>query len=106
MEAWDAMKAEGIALADRQRHLRKVLALAWPKLQRWDYRCDRCNDYGLIMLDCPRDHTCGRSRPHLPHEYGVPCHCAKGAKFVAKQKAAEDYTSAGKKPRQLTRVGR
>jgi len=105
MTLWDTMKAEGLSLTERQRHLRKALAAAWPKLHDWRYTCDRCHDFGLIMLDCPGDSTCGRKKPHLAHEYGVPCHCPVGAKYVAREKAAEDYTTAAK-VRQPTRIGR
>ncbi len=105
MLLWDQQKASGVPLADRLKGLDGLLRQVWPFTREWKFLCEQCNDYGLIMADCPGDATCGRSRPHLPHDYGRPCWCAKGRAFQPKpQRNPDDFTQAGRsKP---TRVGR
>jgi len=105
MRLWDVMKRDGVPLSERQRHLRKALAAAWPEIKPPRFACETCSDLGLLMWDCPGDLTCGRRKPHLPHAFGKPCECPAGVKFKAKQKAAADYTVAAK-VRQPTRVSR
>ena len=72
MELWDEQKAGGVSLADRQRGLLGVLQDAWPQVREWKYLCQNCNDTGLVMALCDGDATCGRSKVHLPHEFGTP----------------------------------
>lgn len=73
---------------------------AWPKTEReWKYLCHRCSDYGLEIFDCPGDATCGREKPHLPHDYGQPCWCSAGAKFRPKPRNDDDFQQAGKTPK-------
>jgi hypothetical protein len=114
MEIWDAQKAEGLSFEERAATLRASVEAAWPKgrMEPWHTRCASCNDYGLEMLTCPGDETCGATShghvfPHAPHEYGRPCWCQRGARFREKPKAeGDDFKAAGKsKPRGFTRYG-
>lgn len=111
MRIWDAQKAEGISRADRVLGLAQSLKAAWPKGREegWKYLCTGCSDYGLEMHECPGDATCGRDKPHLPHEFGTPCWCSAGKRFKAPAKTADDFTGAGtvtRKPKQWSRGGR
>lgn len=105
MRLWDAMKADGISRVVRLATLTKTLKAAWPFTREWKFFCSNCDDFGLVISFCSGDETCGRNRPHGPHEFGTPCLCAKGHAFRAKVRTAEDYTAATK-VRQPTRLGR
>lgn len=105
MEIWDAEKADGVSLDERLAHLEKTLRVAWPQSREWHYLCASCRDIGLEMLTCSGDASCGRQNAHLPHDYGKPCWCAKGAKFRERPKPTkEDFKAAGKT--KMTKVGR
>jgi hypothetical protein len=107
MVQWDRQKAEGVPLLERVGFLANILRLAWPKGREtdWKYLCNACSDYGLEMHDCPGDATCGRGKPHLPHDFGRPCWCSNGAKFRAKTRTPEDFAEAGRTSKP-TRLGR
>lgn len=128
MRLWDAMKTDGISLAERLSILTKTLRAAWPFVREWHYLCERCDDSGLVLAICRRGYRCngismrtdgpgqlpGKYRrlcamhpdSDYEHEYGTACWCAKGHRFSAKQKAeSEDFTAATK-VRQPTRIGR
>jgi len=111
MRIWDAQKADGVSKADRVTGLAKSLEAAWPKGRdtTWKYLCDHCHDYGLEILTCPGDATCGRSKPHQAHEWGNPCWCSKGQRFkVPAKPSAENFSAAGKTPKRsaFARIGR
>lgn len=100
-------KAAGVPKAEREQGLEALIRQVWPFTREWKYLCQACRDYGLQLAECPGDATCGRTKPHLPHEFGTPCWCSVGAKFKPKPKpSAEDFTAAGKAPSKMTRVGR
>jgi hypothetical protein len=108
MRIWDAQKADGVSKADRIAGLERTLRAAWPQMREWKYLCSSCHDYGLVIGDCPGTHnaTCGRTKPHLPHDFGTPCWCQAGNTYRDKPKpSAEDFTQAGKS-KQMTRLGR
>lgn len=103
MRIWDAQKAEGVSKAERLEGLEKTLRVAWPQAREWKYLCAECGDLGLVYYECGGGSECGRIKKHLPHTYGRPCFCAKGAKFAEKPKPqAEDFKAAGK----MVKVGR
>jgi hypothetical protein len=106
MRHWDAQKSDGVSLCERLIGLEKTLRACWPFTREWKYLCVECSDFGLVMATCPGDATCGRSKQHLPHDYGTPCWCSQGIRYRAKPKpSADDFTAAGKsKP--MTRLGR
>lgn len=105
MASWDAQKAAGVTLAERYATLERTFRAAWPLTREWKFLCAACDDYGLAIGCCPGDTTCGRTKPHGPHEFGAPCFCKKGDRFRQKTRPIEDYTAATKvgKP---TRIGR
>lgn len=106
MEQWDREKAAGVSKADRVAHLTMTLRASWPFTREWKFVCTACEDRGLVMADCVGDATCGRTKPHLPHDYGTPCWCPTGARFRDKPKpSVEDYGDAAK-VRQPSRIGR
>jgi hypothetical protein len=98
MRIWDLQKAEGVSKADRVAGLAKALREAWPKSRdaAWRYLCDRCDDYGLVISQCPGDATCGDPKPHGAHSYGTPCWCEKGNRFKSPAPSPDDYTQAAK----------
>ncbi len=103
MRIWDADKADGVSLSERLTRLERTLRTVWPQTREWKYLCTSCQDIGLVMSACPGDATCGRHKPHLPHDFGTPCWCDRGRAFRPKAKATpEDFTAAGK----MTKVGR
>src|SRR3990167_3501486 len=82
MALWDQQKADGVGREDRLICLEKTLRAAWPQTREWKYLCRTCADYGLEMATCDgRSGRCGRTRPHLPHEFGTACWCNAGQKF-------------------------
>jgi len=105
MALLDRQQADGVSFDERMRGFEAVIRGVWPQTRAWHVLCLACEDYGLMMRACPGDATCGRTRPHLAHDFGTPCHCAKGIRF--REQAApspEDFQAAGKsKP---TRLGR
>ena len=105
MELWDGQKANGVTIEDRLICLERTLRAAWPQTREWKFLCQNCRDYGLVIEQCAGDATCGRDRPHLPHDYGTPCWCSAGQRFRERPKPSpEDFTAAGQsKP---TRIGR
>ena len=105
MQIWDEQKASGVPILERIGGLRKTLEAAWPSTREWKYVCTQCDDYGLVIASCPgvANATCGRVKPHMPHDYGTPCWCQRGRAFKEKPKAdPEDFTAAGR----MTKVGR
>lgn len=106
MRIWDAQKAEGLSRLERLVVLEKTLRAAWPFTREWKFLCPRCDDTGLVMAGCPGDAACGRVKPHLPHDYGTPCWCQKGARFKPKQATETDHLAAIGKTVKPTRVGR
>lgn len=113
MAVLDAQKVAGVPFDVRVRGLEQTLRAAWPpQVREWKLLCQQCEDHGLIISLCPGDATCGdnpqthRARPpHLLHEFGKPCWCAAGRRFLETPKpSAEDFRAAAKsKP---TRIGR
>lgn len=106
MVIWDAQKAEGVPISARIANLSASLKHAWPITREWHYVCKSCDDYGLVIEDCPGDASCGRPKAHLPHDNGRPCWCPAGNKFKGKVKPEpHDFQRAGKitKP---SRIGR
>ncbi len=106
MTLWDQLKVNGVSLEDRQRGLETVLREVWPQTRAWHYLCPACDDVGLAMVWCPGDVTCGRRTPHLPHDFGEPCVCPRGARFREKPKPTPDDFAAAGKQKRMTRVGR
>lgn len=105
MALWDKQRAEGVPFTERLKGLSNVFRDLWPQGRTWHYLCDDCNDVGLKITDCPGNSTCGRSKAHLPHDFGTPCWCAKGERFKIPVKAASDYAQAGRTTKP-TRIGR
>ena len=107
MRIWDAQKAQGVSFAERAAGLEKTLRVAWPQTRAWTYICQDCSDYGLIICTCSGEETCGRSEPHLAHEFGRPCWCKQGQRFKDPPKPEPgDFTRAAKGSRTMTRIGR
>ena len=106
MVIWDQMKADGMSLVDRVKGLEAVLRDVWPFTREWKYICSNCNDYGLSMGNCPGDATCGRHKPHLPHEFGTPCWCELGRRFREKPRGGPDDFKAAGRTSKPSRVGR
>jgi hypothetical protein len=98
MRIWDVQKAEGVSFQERVAGLEKTLRAAWPKSRdaAWRYLCDRCDDCGLVIGQCPGDATCGDPKRHGAHSYGTPCWCEKGNQFKQRAPTAADYTQAAK----------
>lgn len=96
MRIWDEQKEQGVPLHERVLGLSKSLRACWPQTREWKFICHRCDDRGLAMETCQGDHTCGRSKPHLPHDFGRPCTCSVGNRFKAPAPALDDYAAAGK----------
>jgi hypothetical protein len=110
-EILDRMKANGENFEARCAYLEGILRQILCHGRAWKYLCQQCDDRGLMLSDCPGNDTCGRSKPHLAHTFGRPCHCAKGRQFEKPRDAfPEDYTQAGKthkpKSRGFAPVGR
>ena len=105
-KAWDSQKALGATVAERVANLAKTLRASWPFVREWKYLCGECHDYGLRIYDCDGDATCGRPRPHLPHDYGVACWCTNGGRFRVKVRTEEGAVEAAAKVRKPTRFGR
>ena len=104
---WDAQKLAGATLYERRRNLEQTLRAAWPQTREWKFLCQECRDYGLQMMDCPGDATCGSAKPHLAHDYGVPCWCKVGARFKAKERTEQTAVeSAARVKKSPTRFGR
>ena len=104
----DAMRADGATLEQLNEAMEKTVRLVWPRRRPHHYICETCGDYGLDMRTCDGDErpTCGRTKPHLAHEYGRPCDCPAGARHREPERRAEDFTQAGKVTRKPTRWGR
>ena len=103
------MRQAGADEAEIAKATERSVRSAWPTTREWKYLCQTCADYGLEMLDCPGDRTCGRDKEHLSHEFGRPCWCDAGAKFRKAPRSEEDFQQAGKvqKPaRGFSRMGR
>lgn len=94
MVIWRAMRADGAPVSECVGGLTKSLRTAWPQTREWKYLCQSCDDYGLVMGECPGDATCGRTRAHLPHSFGTPCWCDKGRQFREKPKREDDPIAA------------
>jgi hypothetical protein len=93
----DAQRVAGASKAETSAYLEKVVRQTWPFTREWKYLCNKCDDVGLVMEDCPSDATCGRSKIHGPHTFGTPCWCSAGNRFRGKPKPEpEDFGAAGK----------
>lgn len=101
MRIWDGQKADGVSKAQREADLEKTLRAAWPQVREWYYLCSSCRDMGLAMSACPGDATCGRGKPHLPHDFGRPCSCQAGERFRERPRPVP----APPPSRKLTKVG-
>jgi len=111
MRIWDADKAHGVPLADRQQHLAQTLRAVWPLTRVWRYVCDRCNDTGWEPRSCTPETHCGRRRCEPGHDYVVPCVCLKGEgrrqQLTPSALTQGDFEQAGKGKRKgFTKVGR
>ena len=107
MRGWDAMKADGIPIAERVKALEASLRQAWPFTREWKYLCVECNDTGFVLSECHGDATCGREKRHGPHTFGRPCWCSLGARFRPKARPnLEDVEAAGKVSKPMTRFNR
>jgi hypothetical protein len=109
MRLVDEQKAAGTSKEWQLKTIERTLRAAWPQTRAWKFLCETCSDCGLEIRECPGDATCGRSKAHLAHEFGVPCLCPAGARFRPKPKPTpDDFTQAAKtaKPKGLTRFGR
>lgn len=114
----DELKAGGLTGQELDHALVSVLRDAWPKphgrTEPWYDACDNCRDYGLEMLWCPGDATCGPNpvthRPrkvHGPHEFGKPCWCAAGRRHHQQSVPnADDAMTIAAKPKKMTRWAR
>jgi hypothetical protein len=127
LKIWDAQKADGVPLAERQRGLEQSLRAAWPqgRSEPWHYLCERCSDTGWEPRTCTPETPCGRpfrlpgasaddwtgkGRCTPNHAYVVPCWCLKGQGFrrgleKAPKDPERDFTEAGR-AKKLTRLGR
>jgi hypothetical protein len=109
MKFWDEQKANGVPFTDRVRALEGLLREVWPFTREWKFLCKTCDDTGLVIAVCAGDATCGRTKPHGPHDFGTPCWCSLGARFRPPQPPSpDDVEGAGKvkKSRTFARVGR
>ena len=108
--AWHAQKEAGATLDERTANLERTLRISWPRrrAEPWHFLCDRCQDTGWSLRDCPGT-VCGRSKPHhSPHSYVIACLCAKGGAvraLLAAQASRGGVEEAGHSQR-MTRVGR
>lgn len=102
----DAMKADGVPFLERIKGLEAVIRQCWPFTREWHYLCGECSDYGLRMADCAGDATCGRKKPHLPHDFGTPCWCEQGRRFRVRERTEESAVEAAAKVRKPSRFGR
>ena len=107
----DELKAGGLAGDALDRSLEAVLRDSWPKpkdrTEPWRDLCANCRDYGLEIIQCPGDATCGRHKKHGAHEYGKPCWCPAGRRHHEKQAPTPDDAMAlAAKPRKMNRWGR
>ncbi len=107
----DQMRADGATEADLNADMETAIRQCWPFTREWKYLCDKCDDHGLAMGECPGDATCGRTLPHMAHSFGTPCWCSAGNRFKAKARPTgdDDLATVGKtrkNPRGFTRFGR
>ena len=104
----DAQKMAGASQAELEANLEATVRACWPVRRAWQYLCQSCGDYGLVMHECPGDATCGRSSPHQGHDYGDPCWCDKGRRYRGRvqTEATTVEAAATKRPRPPTRFGR
>jgi len=107
----DSLKAGGLAGDGLDRALESVLRESWPKpkdrTEPWHDHCQICRDYGLEMLWCPGDETCGRRKVHASHEYGRPCLCAAGKRHHEKSMPTpDDAMTIAARPKKMSRWGR
>lgn len=103
---WDNQKALGASFAERVRNLERTVRAVWPFTREWHYLCGECSDYGLRIADCAGDATCGRTKPHLPHDFGTPCWCEQGRRYRARERTEESAVEAAAKVRKPSRFGR
>lgn len=124
----DQMRADGASQVECLDVVEQVLRYGFPHGRPWKYLCQSCQDTGLDMRVCQRGDRCNgvstrtdgpKERPgkyrrlcavdtagDYTHEYGVPCFCSLGQKFRDHPPSAEDFTSAGKTSKPMTRWGR
>lgn len=101
----DAQKKAGVPFLVRIRGLEGVIRQFWPFTREWHYLC-ACNDVGLKIETCSGDATCGRSKLHLPHDFGVPCWCQAGGRYKARERTDQTAVEAAAKVKKPTRFGR
>lgn len=129
----EKLKADGASTEEADAGLEVVIRERWPKPHDrtvpWRYICELCGDTGLQMLQCKPGMRCNglsirTDSPHdkpgkylrmcvgsntSEHDYGVPCVCARGTRFMPKQqnRSDDDFRSAAKsKPKPLAKWGR
>lgn len=103
----DRMRADGSSQDECDQYLEQVLRRCWPYTREWKYLCDACADTGLQISSCSGDATCGRAKPHLPHDFGKPCWCGLGARFKDRPPTSDDaVTAAASTKRGFSRAGR
>lgn len=103
MRYWDELKARGGTLTDLVKGLEQVLRDVWPKGEcscpRCRWACQDCEDTGAMWQKRPARIYGGRMVDVI-----VPCHCARGVRFMPASKGPDDFAKAGRsKP---TRIGR
>jgi hypothetical protein len=104
---WESQKADGVSFAERVAGLEQTVRAAWPFTREWKFQCPACDDLGLRIAECSGDASCGRSKPHLVHSYGMPCWCVLGKRFQEKRRPdPEDVLTQAAKVRQPTKFGR
>ena len=104
---WASQKVAGASLQERVENLSKSLRQCWPFVREWHYLCAECSDYGLRIQACAGDATCGRSQPHLPHEFGTACWCHAGGRYKVKERTPDEAVmTAAKARRTPSRFGR
>lgn len=103
----DELRAGGMTRDQVHAALEQTLREHWPFTREWKYVCQNCDDLGLQMRTCDGQGACGRTRPHLPHDYGQPCYCKAGAKFEKRDRTQQDaIAAAARTSTKMTRAGR
>lgn len=103
----DELRSNGMPKEQAIATIEQTVRQTWPFTREWMYLCAACGDYGLVMHSCDgQAGVCGRRKLHLSHEYGIPCHCAAGARFEIRERTTDDAITAAATTRKMTRAGR
>lgn len=117
MRRWNEQKAAGVSKGDRLAEMEGQLREWWPKSREvFKYQCNKCDDLGLTIRDCPGQGTdaryhyspCGVDKAHGLHTFGVVCTCDKGRMYMPKAHTPgpSDMQAAGRQaPKQFKRYG-